>query len=98
MKSGSAKKWVFTVTVPKIKTTKISGITQNKIYQRKGMTDQLKPIITPSNSEEKVTYKETNTKVVTVSSKGKIKTKKKGTAVITITSGSVNYRINITVN
>ncbi len=97
VRSGLAKKLTFTVTVPKIRTTAISGLIPNLIFQKRGMTDQLEPVITPKNSDDKVTYKSSNKKVVTVSSSGKLKAKKKGKAVITVQSGNIKYKINVIV-
>ncbi len=47
----------------------------------------LKPVILPLTSTEKITYKSSNKKVATVSAKGVIAAKKKGTATITVKSG-----------
>lgn len=96
MYSGLTKPYTFKVTVPKIKTTAISGVIKNKIIQ-KGLTSQLKPVLTPSNSEEEITYKSSNKKVATVTSSGKITAKKRGTATITIKSGSVSCKVKVTV-
>lgn len=96
MKSGSAKKWTFTVTVPKIKTKAIKGIPKN-LSIKKGKTYTFKTALSPKNSEEKVTYKSSKKSVVSVDSKGKLKAKKKGKAVITIKSGDVTVKCKVTV-
>lgn len=57
----------------------------------------LKTVITPLTSLQKVTYKSSNKKVATVTSKGVIKTRKKGTAVITVKSGRKTIKCKITV-
>ena len=54
-------------------------------------------MITPLTSTEKITYKSSNAKVVTVNGKGKIVAKKKGTAVITIRSGKKTVKCKVTV-
>ena len=54
-------------------------------------------IVTPANSTEKITYKSSNTKIATVSTKGVIKAKKKGTVTITVKSGDVKVRCRVTV-
>ena len=95
VKSGS-KKVTVKVTVPKTKTTKITGVKES-ITVKKGKTYTLKPVLTPKASDEKITYKSSNTKVATVTSSGKIKGIKKGTATITVKSGSVSVKCVVTV-
>ena len=52
---------------------------------KKGKSIKLKATIMPSNADnKKVTWKSSNKRVATVSSKGKIKAKNKGTAIITV--------------
>ena len=94
LKSG--KKATVTVTVKKITTTKLKA-NRTAIILKKGKTFQLKVTVTPKNSQEKVTYKSSNTKIATVSSKGKITAKKKGKTVITITSGKKKITCKVTV-
>ena len=95
VKSGS-KEYAVKVTVPKTKTTKITGIKES-ITVKKGKTYTLKPKLTPKASDEKVTYKSSNKKVATVTSSGKIKGIKKGTATIIVKSGSVSVKCKVTV-
>ncbi|HIR28374.1 MAG TPA: Ig-like domain-containing protein [Candidatus Choladousia intestinigallinarum] len=95
VKSGS-KKVVVKVTVPKTKTKKITNV-PSKLTLKKGKTKVLKPKRSPSGSDEKITYKSSNRKVAVVSSGGKITAKKKGTAVITVTSGSISVKCRVTV-
>ena len=45
----------------------------------------------------KITWTSSNKSVATVSSKGVVKAKKKGTAVITVRSGKVSYKCRVTV-
>ena len=94
LKSG--KKATVTVTVKKITTTKLKA-NRTAINLKKGKAFQLKVTVTPKNSQEKVTYKSSNTKIATVTSKGKITAKKKGKAVITITSGKKKITCKVTV-
>ena len=54
-------------------------------------------MISPSNCVEKVTYKTSNKKIATVTSKGKVKGVRKGTAKITIKCGKKSKTIKITV-
>ncbi|MDY3249442.1 MAG: Ig-like domain-containing protein [Candidatus Choladocola sp.] len=95
VKSGS-KKYTVKVTVPKTKTTKITGVPES-VTVKKGKTYTLKAAVSPKNSDEKITYKSSNKKVATVTSKGTIKGIKKGTATITVTSGSVSIQCKVTV-
>lgn len=95
VKSGS-KKFTVKVTVPKVKTTAIKGVVSEKTL-KKGKTFTLKPKLMPSYSGDKITYKSSNKKVATVSSKGKVTAKKAGTAVITVTSGKVKVQCTVTV-
>lgn len=57
----------------------------------------LKPVILPLTSTEKITYKSSNKKVATVSAKGVIAAKKKGTATITVKSGKKSVKCKVTV-
>ena len=62
-------------------------LSKTKAIIEKGKTLTLKATITPSDLPDKsVTWKSSNTKVATVSSKGKVKGVKAGTATITCTS------------
>ena len=79
-----------------VKTTKITGIAK-KTRLKKGKTLTLKPAVTPLTSLQKVTYKSSNKKVATVTSKGVIRARKKGTAVITVKSGRKTVKCRITV-
>ena len=64
---------------------------------KKGKTYRLKAKRVPSNSEEKLTYKTSNKKIATVSSKGVITAKKVGTAKITVTSGKKKVTVKVVV-
>ena len=78
-----------------VKTTKISGLKNTTLKAKKKLT--LAPVIYPITSVQKVTYKSSNKKVATVSSKGVVTAKKKGKTVITVKSGSKKVSIKITV-
>ena len=81
---------IFLVKVQKgiVKTTAVSVNKRNIILARKGKSFQLKVTLTPVTSQQKVTYKSSNSKVAAVNLKGKIVAKKKGTATITVKSGN----------
>ena len=95
VKSGK-KKFVVTVTVPKTKTEKITGVPET-ISLKKGKTYTLKAKRSPKGSDEKLTYSSSNKKIATVSKNGKIKGVKKGTVTITVKSGKVTVKCKVTV-
>ena len=95
VKSGS-KKVVVTVKVTGVKTTKLSGVPATKKIA-KGKSFKIKAAATPKNTDEKITFKTSNKKVATVTSKGVVKGLKKGTATITVQSGSKKMTCKVTV-
>lgn len=95
VKSGSKSKKV-TVVVNTVKTTKITNVASTATVKR-GKTLTLKPKLTPSDSTEAIKYTTSNKKVAAVSSKGVIKDMKKGTAIITVTSGRKKVTCKVTV-
>ena len=95
MKSGK-KKVVVTVKVTGVKTTKITGVPATKQIA-KGKTFKIKATVAPKNTDDKVTYKSSDKKIATVTSKGVVKGKKKGTATITVQSGSEKMTCVVTV-
>ncbi|MCD8015880.1 MAG: Ig-like domain-containing protein [Lachnospiraceae bacterium] len=94
--SGLTKKIKVTVQKATVKTTKIT-VTSKKLSLSKGESYTLLPELKPITSGQKLTYKTSNKKVVTVNSKGKLVAKKKGTATITIKSGSKSVKVKVTV-
>jgi len=95
VKAGS-KKVIVTVKVTKIKTTKLTGVPKTKTVNR-GKTFTIKAVATPRNTDEKVTYRSSNKKIATVTSKGVVKGIRKGTATITVQSGSKKLTCKVTV-
>ena len=98
---ASKKSASFKVTVQRgvVKTSKITVSTKS-VTLKKGTTyrklaSSVK--VTPVTSPEKVTYTSSNKKIVTVTSGGVIKGLKKGTATITIRSGSKRTTCKVTV-
>ena len=68
-------------------------LSKSKATIEKGKTLTLKATITPSDlSDKSVTWKSSNTKVATVTSAGKVKGVKTGTATITCTSNSTGAK------
>lgn len=95
VKSGK-KKVVVTVKVTGVKTTNLSGVPAAKKVS-KGKSFKIKAIATPKNTDEKITFKSSNKKVATVTSKGVVKGLKKGAATITVQSGSKKMTCKVTV-
>ena len=96
LRSGYKKKISVKVQKTAVKTTKIQGI-QKKLTIRRKKSCTLMPEILPITSLEKVTFTSSNKKVATVTAKGKVTAKKKGTAVITVKAGRIRKRCKITV-
>ena len=90
---------LFKVKVQKgiVKTTALTLSKKSVVLAKKGKTYQLKAVVAPVTSQQKVTYRSSKPSVVSVNAKGKIKAKKKGTAVITVTSGSKKVTCKVTV-
>lgn len=85
-----------TVTVPKPALKAIKNIPKSKTL-KKGQSFTLYPKKSPSGAAAKFTYSSSNRTVATVSSNGKIKAKKKGTAVITVKSGKITASCKVKV-
>lgn len=96
LKSGKKATLKVKVQTAKVKTTKISGL-KKKLTIKKGKSVTLKSVVSPITSQEKVTYRSSNKKIATVSSKGVVKGRRKGTVTITVKSGKVTKKIKITV-
>ena len=97
VKSGT-KKIVYTITVKVtgVKTTKLSRVPAAKSIS-KGKTFKIKAVAAPKNTSEKITYTSSNKKVATVTAKGVVKGLRKGTATITVKSGSKKMTCKVTV-
>jgi uncharacterized protein YjdB len=77
------------VTVVKPKNTAVSSVKFSKktVKLSPGKTVKLSVVINPSDAaDKKVKFKSSNKKVATVDKNGKVKAKKKGTAIITVTT------------
>ena len=94
--SGATAKVKVKVQKKKVATSKIANVTKNITLKVKKST-KLTPFVTPITSKNKVTYKTSNKKIATVSSKGVIKAKKAGTATITVKSGSKTVKVKVKV-
>ena len=91
---SASNKHVCVITVPG--TTAIKGI-KSSVSIKKGKRYTLKPKLSYTEKADKVTYKSSNKKIATVSKKGVIKGKKKGTATITIKSGKITKKCKVKV-
>ena len=96
LKSGLQKVVKVTVQKSAVKTKKITGVAKDLKLNKKQKA-VLRPVIAPLTSTQKITYKSSNSKVASVNSKGQITAKKKGTAVITVKSGSKTVKCKVTV-
>ena len=94
LKSGLTKD--VSIKVKSVKTTKISSV-KSAITLKVKKTTTLKPVLVPKNSTEKITYKSSNSKIVTVNAAGKVVAKKKGTAYIYVKSGSKTVKCKVVV-
>ena len=75
------------VTLPKVKVSKLALNRTSVSLTKKGQTYQLKATASPSNATTKsVTWKSSNTRVVTVNSSGKLTAVGNGSATITATA------------
>ena len=74
------------------KKPKTIKLNKQKLTLYVGGSYTLKPSVTPKGADKKVSWKSSSKKIVTVSSKGKLKAKKAGKATITATS-KVNPKI-----
>ena len=79
-----------------VKTTALK-ISNARLTLKKGRSYTLRTTVAPVTSQEKVTFKSSNSKVVSVNAKGKIYAKKKGRARITVRSGKKSCVCVVTV-
>ncbi len=96
---GGKASFVVTVGKKKIKTKGITvpSAKKKKVTLKKKKSQTLKALLNPLTSQEKITFKTSNRKVVTVTKKGRIKALKKGKAKITIRSGRKKIVITVKV-
>ena len=79
-----------------VKSIKLTNISTNHVI-KKGKKFTVKYKVTPSGANKGVKWKSSNKKIATVSKKGVIKAKKKGTAKITVKCGKAKKTIKVTV-
>ena len=95
--SGQTATVKVSVQASAVKTKKIKGVPK-KLTLKKGKKITLTPELSPITSSEKIKYSSSNKKVAAVSASGKITAKKKGSATITIRSGSKKVTCKVKVN
>lgn len=95
MASGLKKTIRIKVQGSKVKTTKVK--VPGSLTLKKGRKTTLKPVVTPVTSQDKISYKSSNPAVASVSAKGVVRAKKKGTAKITVKAGSKKAVCTVTV-
>ena len=86
--NGVSKTATITVKAPTLK------VSSSKVSLKVGKSSTIKATVSPKLA---ITYKSSNSKVVTVSKTGVIKAKKKGTANITVYSGGAKKVVKVTV-
>lgn len=96
LKSGLKKNISITVQKKAVAAKKITGVPKSLNLKVKKKAS-LKPVLNPITCADKVTYKTSNKKVATVTGKGQITAKKKGTAVITVKAGKKTVKCKVTV-
>lgn len=96
LKSGISASVKVKVQKTNVKTTKLTVSTKT-VTLKKGKSLTLETVVTPLTSTDKVTFTTSNKKVATVSKTGKITAKKKGTAKITVASGSKKVTVKVKV-
>lgn len=94
--SGKTQDIKVKVQKKAVTTKKIIGL-KGTVTVKKGRKVTIKPVIKPITSTQKVKFKSLNKKIATVTSKGVVYGKKKGTAKIRVTSGKVKKTIKIKV-
>jgi alpha-amylase len=86
VKTKSGKQTVCKVTVPaNVKKIKLN---KKKLTLKVKKSYRLKATLKPSGIKDTLTWKSSNKKVASVDKNGKIKAKKKGKAVITVTTSN----------
>lgn len=96
LKSGRSAILDITVQKKAIKTTQITGL-KKEITLKKGAKATLRPVLAPITSKQKITYQSSDPSVASVSSSGVVTAKKRGTAKITVRSGSKKTIVAVTV-
>lgn len=97
-RQGATASCKLQVTKKAVKTSKLSvtNVSDKKLTLKKGQTYTLKVTRKPVTATDKLTYQSSKKSVATITKKGKIKAKKKGSAIITIkAAGGAKVRIKL---
>lgn len=97
--SGKSRTYTVKVVSGTVKTTSLSvtNVTNKKLTLAKNKSYTLKTEVKPFTSTQSLKFESSNTKVATVTSKGKITAVAPGKSTITVTSGSKKVQISVTV-
>ena len=89
VKTYNGKKATCKVTVvdPSV-PTKVKLNKSGTVKLKKGKTLQLKATVSPSTAETTLTWKSSKKKIATVTQDGLVTAKKRGTTIITVTTGN----------
>ena len=96
MKSGAKASCVVKVQKGKVKTKKLS-LAKKAVVLKKKAKYKISVSRQPLTASDKVTFKSTNKKTATVTSKGVVTAKKKGSTYITVQSGAKKVKLKVTV-
>lgn len=96
MASGATAKVTVSVQKKAVATASIKNV-EKKWNAKQGEKKQLRPVVSPVSTMDKVTYTSSNKKVATVSKNGLITAKKSGTAKITVKSGKKKVTVTVKV-
>ena len=96
--SGLTRSFKVKVSRKAVTTRKIS-VASRSVRLKKGKTFDLQTKLSPvTTSQTKIRYKTSNKKIAAVSSRGVIKAKAEGSAVITVKNGSKMVKVQVTVS
>ena len=95
-KSGAKASCKIRVIKGQVKTKKLA-LAKKKIVLKKGKTYQIKTVRTPVTANDKLSYHVADQKIVSVSSKGKIKALKAGKTKITVKAGKKKVQLEVRV-
>lgn len=97
MKSGVSQSFRVKVQKKKVTTKKLSVTSGRKVRIRRGKRAVIKTALTPVTTQDKITFKSSKKAVASVSRRGVITAKKKGTTVITVKSGKKKVKVTVVV-
>ena len=96
LKSGYSRSFVVQVQKKPVKTKKLEA-SAKRLTLKAGSRTKLSASVRPFTSQEKLKYRSSDCRVVTVSALGVVTARKKGKATILIRSGSQKKRVTVTV-